>query len=111
MSRIQNVLRERLKSSSEYKNPGGKYPSYSQPTYQATVNVYWAVEQFMELQYGESTATPLGSVITLSGSALHAQAATCRDYLERNWPLTGQVLLKAMQSAMGDGLSRMHGML
>lgn len=41
-----------------------------------------ALQEFIGTQYRDK-ATRLGSVITLNGSALHCQATTCRDYLQK----------------------------
>lgn len=52
----------------------------------ATFKFQGTFREFMREQYGDSSKTSLGSVITLSGSALCAQAVTCREYLQSNWP-------------------------
>jgi hypothetical protein len=60
----------------------------------------WDLPAFMESQYGTEHISSLGSVITITGSALYCQATTAAKYLEQNWPLEGPGVLEVLQSAM-----------
>ncbi|MCJ1383174.1 hypothetical protein MMC17_006287 [Xylographa soralifera] len=65
--------------------------------------VYCDLLSFMQRHYGEDCgSSTLGSVISLSGTARHAQATTTADYLESNWPKTGPLTLDALQGAMNS---------
>ncbi|MCJ1395892.1 hypothetical protein MMC18_008778 [Xylographa bjoerkii] len=73
----------------------------SQHTYE--FEVYCDLLAFMQRHYGEgSGSSTLGSVISLSGTARHAQATTAADYVRSHWPETGLLTLDALQCAMND---------
>ena len=60
---------------------------------------------FMKRHYGENMLRhthTLGTVIALSGTIDRAQATTTEDYIRQHWPLTGTVLLEALQSAINS---------
>jgi hypothetical protein len=66
----------------------------------------WRLSNFLEEQYpGEEHL--LGSVITITGSGINAQALTCAGYMRQVWPTTGLEMLAALQRAVnaGDGKS------
>ena len=68
------------------------------------LSVHSDIVGFMTGQFGE-TINPdatLGSVITLSGSALYAQAMTCESYVQFHWGLQGLGILKLLQDAMNN---------
>ena len=68
----------------------------------AFLNVEWDILAFMEDQFRdpESPTAVLGSVITISGSAQHAQATTCSQYVIQNWTAYGSRVLDALQDAL-----------
>lgn len=68
----------------------------------AFLNVEWDILAFMEDQFRdpESPSAVLGSVITISGSAQHAQATTCSQYVMQNWTAYGSRVLDALQDAL-----------
>ena len=47
----------------------------------------WDLPYFMKTQFDDEAQTDIGSVITLSGSALCAQATTSSEYIDYMWPL------------------------
>ncbi|CAN9342302.1 unnamed protein product [Alternaria alternata] len=49
--------------------------------YKADIQAYWSIEKFMIHEYGEDIP-PFGSIVTLTGSSLYAQASTCADYVK-----------------------------
>lgn len=70
------------------------------------LDVQWDMKQFIAEQFGDKHGKIcIGSLITLTGSAQWAQASTVRDYLNRHWPTTGPLLLKALQNALDFGWS------
>ena len=42
----------------------------------------------------------IGSLVTLTGSVLYAQATTCSAYLQETWPNSGQSFRFALQAAL-----------
>jgi hypothetical protein len=85
--------------------------SLDQPKYEASFLVHWDVRNFLARQFRDFKSASLGSIITISGSSLHAQAATCEDYLVQNWPLTGKILLMVLQRAIDNVQSKHQGMV
>ncbi|TGJ87835.1 hypothetical protein E0Z10_g979 [Xylaria hypoxylon] len=59
----------------------------------------WKPFEFFESQF-EGRIPQIGSLVTLTGSAFYAQATTCKEYLQSNWPATWESFLHALQSAM-----------
>ena len=70
--------------------------------YCASLMIQWDILGFMKDQFrdNEFTNTALGPVITISGSAQHAQATTCSEYIRKNWPAHGLKTLDALQDAL-----------
>ena len=68
----------------------------------AFVDILWDVLGFMQDQFRDKDFpnTKLGSVITISGSAKHAQATSCSEYIRQHWSTQGLKLLDALQSAL-----------
>ncbi|CAI9634166.1 unnamed protein product [Alternaria burnsii] len=65
--------------------------------YEATFQMRWSIEKFMQDQYREDIPR-FGSVLTLTGSALYAQASTCANYIEMTWPSTGTFFLELLDA-------------
>ncbi|KAF2878055.1 hypothetical protein BDV95DRAFT_663285 [Massariosphaeria phaeospora] len=61
------------------------------------LQVKWSLPSFLRLQYGEGVPQ-LGSVVTLSGTALYAQATTCLEYARTIWPLSGSYFVSTMDA-------------
>ncbi|KFY86148.1 hypothetical protein V500_07837 [Pseudogymnoascus sp. VKM F-4518 (FW-2643)] len=70
-------------------------------------SISWDLPAFMANQY--ETKCPLGSVITLSGTAMHAQAITCEEYSVVNWPKYGLEVLFILQEALDEPDLRYNG--
>ena len=68
----------------------------------ATLVLGWDLLDFMKTQYPDDGNAKLGSVITLSGWVLRAQATTCSDYAQKMWPAQGLNVIMAFQSAMSS---------
>ena len=73
------------------------------------LNVEWDLLGFMRNQFVDFSNANLGSVITLTGTAQNAQATTCLDYAERNWPFQGSMLIEAFQSAIDSDVHTSKG--
>ncbi|RYN15792.1 hypothetical protein AA0115_g12780 [Alternaria tenuissima] len=65
--------------------------------YGAEFRVHWSIEEFMNDQYSEDIPG-FESVLTLTGSALYAQASTCANYIKTTWPFTGTFFLKLLDA-------------
>ena len=68
------------------------------------LEVEWDILAFMKHQFGddENQKKLLGPVVTISGSAQHAQAMTCAEYIQRYWPAHGSSVLDALQDALNS---------
>lgn len=75
--------------------------------FKSSFNVDWKVKEFLIEQFRRVHEKPLGSVITLTGSALCAQATTVQQYLLRHWPETGARFLTCLESLLESGKSRL----
>lgn len=73
--------------------------------YQAGFTIHWKIKEFIQEQFGSLATTTLGSVIALTGTAIHAQATTIRGYLEQNWPDSGHLLVGLIQESFDCGLA------
>jgi hypothetical protein len=65
--------------------------------YEAIFQIRWSIEKFIQDQYREDMPR-FGSVLTLTGSALYAQASTCANYIEMTWPSTGTFFLELLDA-------------
>lgn len=72
--------------------------------YCTSLKIQWDILGFMEDQYRDHDFpnASLGQVITISGSAQYAQAATCSEYIRQNWPAHGSEILDALQDALDN---------
>ncbi len=70
--------------------------------YCALLKTQWDILGFMEDQFRENDFpnSALGPVVTIIGSAQHAQATTCSEYIRLNWPAHGSKVLGALQDAL-----------
>lgn len=69
----------------------------------------WDILAFMKSQYPDNDNANLGSVITLSGTVLSAQATTCSEYSQQNWPSQGLKVITAFQSAIDSREHKAQG--
>jgi hypothetical protein len=63
-------------------------------------SISWDILEFVQTYVDDGDAGDLASVITLTGSALFAQAATCGEYLKQTWPSTWENMLSVLQAAL-----------
>ena len=66
----------------------------------ASLTLEWDLLGYMKSQYPDNDNADLGSVITLSGTVLHAQATTCSAYAQQTWPSQGLKVIEAFQIAI-----------
>lgn len=88
--RIRNWIYEGLSSNSPV--PPGQL-------LHASFNIDWDICTFIQYQY-EKNLDSIGTVITLSGTAIHAQAAICSEYVETNWPVNGTNVINSIETAL-----------
>ncbi|KAF1950615.1 hypothetical protein CC80DRAFT_482470 [Byssothecium circinans] len=67
--------------------------------FEAKLNVNWDLAGYMSSQYGQKP-TSLASVVTVTGSALYAQATTCAEYMAATWPRTATFLIDVLDEAL-----------
>ncbi|RYP02811.1 hypothetical protein DL765_010681 [Monosporascus sp. GIB2] len=69
----------------------------------------WDILEFFETQeYLKRPDEVLEGVITLIGSSQDAQAATCAQYINQTWPMTGEVTLQLVKGVIRGGESHPH---
>ena len=69
----------------------------------ATFRTSWSPLRFLrEQNYQKGENQAIGEVITVTGSAIDAQAMTCAQYMHQTWPVTGDEVLWALQAAMAE---------
>jgi len=75
----------------------------------ATFRILWSPRRFLrEQNYQKGERQAIGEVITLTGSAIDAQAMTCAQYMNQTWPLSGTETLGALQAAMAEIPNHWH---
>lgn len=70
--------------------------------------ILWDLPQFIQDEFPDKNDLQLGSIITITGSCVDAQALTCAEYMHQVWPTTGLDTLKALQETMNQGLRISH---
>lgn len=72
-------------------------------TVQMMFKVDWNPVHFVRRQcYQSAPETAIHDAITLTGTTSTAQAATCAQYLQQTWPVTGLEVLELVQDLFGD---------
>ncbi|KAK0741807.1 hypothetical protein B0T21DRAFT_120082 [Apiosordaria backusii] len=64
--------------------------------FQATFESDWKPLEFLRSQFSNPMPR-IGSLVTVTGSALYAYATSCDKYMEKTWPYTGNDFLFALQ--------------
>jgi hypothetical protein len=59
-------------------------------------SLQWELPEFMASEFDEEQR--IADVLTLSGSAVNAQAETCGRYVQEHWPRLGLTLIESLQS-------------
>lgn len=73
----------------------------SSQSYGATFELEWDVFEFFERQgYSRPPHEAFQGVITLTGSSLDAQAATCAQYLSQTWPSTAEDMVALLEEVL-----------
>lgn len=73
----------------------------SSQSYRATFELDWDVFKFFEMQgYSKPPHEAFQGIITLTGSSLDAQAATCAQYLGQTWPSTAEDMIALMEEVL-----------
>jgi hypothetical protein len=65
------------------------------------LHVHWDLVGFMHTQFGD-TIPPVSSVVVLTGSAQHAYATTCGNYMKMTWPDTASHLLELLETMLKE---------
>ncbi|CAG9983193.1 unnamed protein product [Clonostachys byssicola] len=78
----------------------------SSQSYGATFEVDWDIFEFFEKQgYSTPPHEAFRGIVTLTGSSLDAQAATCAQYLGQTWPSTAEDIIALMEGVLKDNQS------
>jgi hypothetical protein len=72
------------------------------PVYAASFKVALKLQAFLDLYYEEDACQDIGNVITLTGSAVDAQAVTCKQYMTQTWPISGVDTLRALERSLAN---------
>jgi hypothetical protein len=97
--------RRELKAISQILTCSGKWPHrFRSQICRVSFWIHWNISGFMHSQYNE--LVPVATVVTLTGSALYAQATTCGEYIRTNWPTIGPAFLDIMDRSLA---SKHHG--
>lgn len=81
---------------------------YYQGVCQASFLMSWNIHAFIEEQYPKERDVHLGSIVTITGSGIDAQAMTCSAYMRQVWPTTGLETLQALQEAISNDPGERH---
>ena len=76
----------------------------------AILHMPWNPVDFMKTQYPDNGNAKLGSVITISGTVLRAQATTCSEYAQKTWPVHGLNVIMAFQNAISSSSCTSEGL-
>ncbi|ORY17840.1 hypothetical protein BCR34DRAFT_474254 [Clohesyomyces aquaticus] len=69
----------------------------------------WDIKSFLiEQEYTEAPGLATRKAITLTGSDMDAQAATCAEYMSQTWPMSGRLILNLLSSAINGGDARVY---
>ncbi|KAJ4160352.1 hypothetical protein NW754_003477 [Fusarium falciforme] len=75
----------------------------SSQSYSATFELEWDIFEFLETQgYSRPPHEVFEGIITLTGSSLDAQAATCSQYLGQTWPSTVEDMVALMKGVLKE---------
>jgi hypothetical protein len=67
------------------------------------VYLEWDPIEFLDHEYTKHRSSCIETVITLSGTHLQSQAATCKDYLRQTWPQMGCMILDLIKDVLRSG--------
>ena len=81
----------------------------SAEAYTMTFVIEWDPLAFVKEQmYKEEPDEAVEMAITLTGSAKHAQALTCAQYLCQVWPSSGEYIIRLVKDVVRSGPSHRH---
>lgn len=75
----------------------GKTRSSLSKLLMSTFHISWNPLHFLRSQCETERLPELQHIVTINGSAVDAQAATCGEYVEQVWPEMGREILRALQ--------------
>jgi hypothetical protein len=114
VGRIQRILTTREGATMEFirKVILGRLNVSNPPSdgiYSADYLISWRPLEFLrEQNYQKGENQAIGEIITVTGSAIDAQAMTCAQYMNQTWPLSGNETLGALQAAIASPFHRHH---
>jgi hypothetical protein len=78
-------------------------PGYNHGISKAKFEIPWNLLTFLKEHYPDEEQLELGSIITIVGDGIDAQALTCAQYMKQVWPTTGVETLSILQEAVEKG--------
>ncbi|EHK47314.1 hypothetical protein TRIATDRAFT_181283, partial [Trichoderma atroviride IMI 206040] len=98
---IMREIREKIMSS--LPSPRKISRKLSLRSCQAVFQLDWDIIEFFNTQgYPKEPHDVFESVITITGSFKDAQAATCAQYIEQTWPITGKIVIQLIKDILMD---------
>jgi hypothetical protein len=77
--------------------------------YKVTFDIGWDPQAFVrEQNYEEEPEEVVAKAITLTGSAMDAQALTCEQYLCQTWPSAGECVIRLVKDVVKGGPDHRH---
>jgi hypothetical protein len=96
---LMEVIREAI--TSKLQSPGKISRYRSSEALRFTFEVEWDPVAFVkEQRYEEEPGDAIGRAITITGSAVDAQATTCAEYLRQTWPVVGKHTLQLVKNVV-----------
>jgi hypothetical protein len=78
-------------------------------TFSVLVEMDWNVKEFLRSQdYGVPEVQALRRALTITGSAVDAQALPCAEYLRQTWPTTASSFLELLEAMLIDDSQGHH---
>lgn len=95
---VAETVRSKLHSLPKLRNLSSRRRPAS-TTVQFVVD--WNLPDFLRGQnYGHGLGESLAAAMVVTGDDTNAQACTCLQYMQQTWPVSGEFLLRILQSAM-----------
>lgn len=86
-------------NSGQYIDSAGSRPGLHTDWYLVHFRVHWDLLGFLKSQFNDRVPD-LSSLVALTGTALYAEATTCSNYLQKNWPNSGMLFLATLQTVV-----------
>ena len=72
----------------------------SNTLFTAIFHVGLSLRTFLDHYYQDHSCSDIGAVLTLTGDAVNSQAATCAQYMQQTWPISGIEILRVLERSL-----------